>query len=264
MSRLAPRRASTVADRRDRDPRAPAEALPGAPGGARPAERWRPMRRRPRRRRGTPAAAGAPQPRRPPAAGAGRSPPPPPPPKPDPPYVAGRQDAQEDPVLGHARARPPAALGASCTSGRSRRPPKPSHGPLGDGAEVYASAARAATAPTASGGVGRQLNDGEVLQDLPAHRGPAQLRLHRHAGATRRRHRPYGDPDRAGGPHVHRRATPARRCRLHGGALTEAEILAVVCHERYDARRRRPERRAPSSPSGAPRTGDLRRPDDGR
>ena len=42
----------------------------------------------------------------------------------------------------------------------------------------------------------------------------------------------YGNPDREGGPHLVRSfngaAMPAQ-----GGDLTDAEILGVVCHERY-------------------------------
>ena len=64
----------------------------------------------------------------------------------------------------------------------------------------------------------------------------------------------YGNPDREGGAHVtgERGVMPA-----FGEQLSGAEIVAVVCHERFTIRRRRPDvaRSSPtSSRRGAPRS----------
>ena len=64
----------------------------------------------------------------------------------------------------------------------------------------------------------------------------------------------YGDPNREGGPHVvfgrNGAAMPA-----WGGNLTDAEILGVVCHERYDlGGGDATGSTRPSSASGAPKT----------
>ena len=94
--------------------------------------------------------------------------------------------------------------------------------------------ARRATAASGEGGSGRQLADGEVNKTFPHIED--QLRFvyfgtegYNLAGVTS-----YGDPNREGGAH------PAGSFGVMppqgptaGGDLTDAEILAVVCHERY-------------------------------
>ncbi|WP_395152515.1 c-type cytochrome [Ilumatobacter sp.] len=106
-----------------------------------------------------------------------------------------------------------------------------SPGPLTDGAALYSKCASCHGA--AGGGVqgqGYQFSDGEVLATFPriedhirfVHYGTDQYRL---AGVAI-----YGDPARVGGPHItgERGAMPPFR-----DELTTAEIIAVVCHERY-------------------------------
>ena len=84
------------------------------------------------------------------------------------------------------------------------------------------------------GGVGRQFAEGEVAADVPAHRGPAALRLLRHRRVQPRRRRQLRQPRPRGRPApgrlVRRDAGPGLDA---GGDLTDDEILAVVCHERY-------------------------------
>jgi len=104
-------------------------------------------------------------------------------------------------------------------------------GPLSVGAETYG-ACESCHAADGSGGVGYPFTNGEVIKTFPHIED--QLRFvyfgsdnYAAAGVDI-----YGDPNREGGPHVvHGRngaSMPA-----WGGNLTDAEILGVVCHERY-------------------------------
>jgi hypothetical protein len=106
-------------------------------------------------------------------------------------------------------------------------------GPLGEGAEVYGSCATCHGA-TGGGGSGYAFTNGEVLSTFPhiedqlrfVYFGTAAYNI---AGVAE-----YGNPDRVGGPHLTagRGAMPAWGAAA-GGELTDAELLAVVCHERY-------------------------------
>ena len=105
-------------------------------------------------------------------------------------------------------------------------------GPLAVGTDTY-SVCASCHGGDGSGGVGPAFTDGEVLQTFPhiedqlrfVYYGSEQYAA---AGVDI-----YGNPDREGGPHVvfgfSGAAMPA-----WGGNLTDAEILGVVCHERYD------------------------------
>jgi hypothetical protein len=105
-------------------------------------------------------------------------------------------------------------------------------GPLGDGAKIFSGACSSCHAADGSGGAGRPLYQGEVLKTFPhiedqinlVYTGSQAFSL---AGLAF-----YGDPARAhlgyNGAYM-----PAQGAK-NGGALTEAEILAVVCDERYN------------------------------
>jgi mono/diheme cytochrome c family protein len=104
-------------------------------------------------------------------------------------------------------------------------------GPLAVGDETYGVCASCHGAD-GGGGVGYAFTEGEVLKTFPHIED--QLRFvyfgseaYDAAGVD-----VYGDPNREGGAHVvferNGAAMPAQ-----GGALTDAEILGVVCHERY-------------------------------
>ena len=106
-------------------------------------------------------------------------------------------------------------------------------GPLGEGAEVYGSCASCHGA-SGEGGVGRPFAGGEVLLTFPhiedqlrfVYFGTAEYNL---AGVS-----DYGNPDREGGPHLTGSfGVMPPQGEAAGGDLTDAEILAVVCHERY-------------------------------
>jgi mono/diheme cytochrome c family protein len=105
-------------------------------------------------------------------------------------------------------------------------------GPLGEGATVYsgAGACSGCHGGAGEGGVGYAFAQGEVLKTFPHIEDQLRwvdLGSDEYAAAGVQI---YGDPNRAGGPHITkaRGAMPAQ-----AGQLTEAEILAVVCHERY-------------------------------
>ena len=108
-------------------------------------------------------------------------------------------------------------------------------GPLGEGAAVYANC-QSCHGPDGAGGAGRPLKDGEVLKTFPkiedqlnfVYNGSAKYKA---AGVA-----VIGDPNRAGGAHTplayNGNPMPQQGSKA-GGALTDAQILAVVCHERY-------------------------------
>lgn len=102
-------------------------------------------------------------------------------------------------------------------------------GPLAAGAETY-NVCSSCHGGGGEGGVGYPFANGEVIKTFPHIED--QLRFvyfgsqaYQDAGVEI-----YGNPDRPGGPHV----TKARGVMpAQGGALTDVEILNVVCHERY-------------------------------
>lgn len=105
------------------------------------------------------------------------------------------------------------------------------HGPLGDGAKVYSGVCATCHASDGAGGVGRELNNGEVLKTFPHIEDQLNLvytgsQAYSIAGVGA-----YGDKSRN---HLSYNGAymPAQGSK-GGGALTEAEILAVVCDERY-------------------------------
>ncbi len=106
-------------------------------------------------------------------------------------------------------------------------------GPVAAGAELFGGCASCHGAD-GGGGAGRQLSEGDVLITFP--KIEWQLNLvytgsQVHAGEV------YGDPNREGGPHIgleYNGSPMPQQGAAVGGALTDAEILAVVCHERYD------------------------------
>lgn len=111
-----------------------------------------------------------------------------------------------------------------------------SDGPLGLGATVYASNCATCHGATGGGvaGSGYPFDDGAALLTFP--RIDDQLRFvyhgtdaYRIAGID-----VYGDPERPGGAHLTgaRNSMPPFGTNA-GGSLTDAELVAVVCHERY-------------------------------
>lgn len=114
-------------------------------------------------------------------------------------------------------------------------PPEVVAGPLGVGAEIYPNCA-SCHGSNGEGGTGRPFHDGEVNLTFPniedqirfVYFGTANYNAE---GITAS----YGDPNREGGAH-----TPGSLGEMPafgqnaGGNLTDAELLGVVCHERYE------------------------------
>ena len=154
-----------------------------------------------------------------------------PPARPDPPYVAAAKSRRRIPwwampvvgllplwVLIYAWALKPSEAVVQ--------------GPLGEGEEVYASCA-SCHGSTGGGGVGRALSNGEVLATFPKFEDHASLV---YTGSAPYAGEVYGDPNREGGPHVggsFNGSFMPQQGETFGGALTDAEIIAVVCHERF-------------------------------
>jgi mono/diheme cytochrome c family protein len=167
-----------------------------------------------------------------PSAPAGRqaapAPKPAPPPKPDPPYVAAARKRSKIPFWAMGALSLLPIWGFMYVRALTETPEEVV-GPIGDGAEVYGSCSSCHGA-AGEGGIGRAFADDEVLLTFPNIED--QLRFvyfgtpgYQLAGVDN-----YGDPNREGGPHLTGSfgVMPAQ-----GGSLTDAEILAVVCHERY-------------------------------
>ena len=108
-------------------------------------------------------------------------------------------------------------------------------GPLAEGAVVYGNCASChGAAGEGVSSLGYQFSEGEVLKTFPniedqirfVYWGSANYQL---AGVE-----VYGDPNREGGPHIagERGAMPQQGPDA-AGALTDSELLGVVCHERF-------------------------------
>jgi mono/diheme cytochrome c family protein len=102
-------------------------------------------------------------------------------------------------------------------------------GPLGVGAEVYGGCASCHGA-AGGGGLGYAFSGGEVLKTFPNIQDQLRYVYFGTTGYNLAGVEIYGNPDREGGAHITgaRNVMPAQ-----GGGLTDAEILGVVCHERY-------------------------------
>ena len=155
----------------------------------------------------------------------------PPPPKPDPPYVAA------------AKARPKIPFWAMATLSilplwvfmyaRGLTPREQAvGGPLGEGAEIYSGNCSSCHGSEGQGqpGLGYPFAGGEVLKTFPYIEDQLRFVYNGTLAYANAGIEGYGNPEREGGPHLTqaRGLMPGQR-----DELTEAEILAVVCHERY-------------------------------
>ncbi len=112
-------------------------------------------------------------------------------------------------------------------------PPAVASGPLGVGAEVYSNCA-SCHGSAGEGGVGRELDKGNVLQTFPHIEDQLRFVYFGTANYNVAGVKIYGNPDRPGGPHTTGSLGPMPAWgELAGGSLSDAEILAVVCHERF-------------------------------
>jgi mono/diheme cytochrome c family protein len=107
-------------------------------------------------------------------------------------------------------------------------------GPLGDGAGLYITNCSSCHGSGGEGGLGYAFTGREVLRTFP--RIEDQLRFV-YNGSARYADAGigvYGDPDREGGVHATLGRGQMPQFGLEaGGELTDAQIVAVVCHERF-------------------------------
>jgi mono/diheme cytochrome c family protein len=151
----------------------------------------------------------------------------PPPAKPDPPSVVAYKKRKKIPVWAMMTLSILPLWGFMYV--RALTPgPVVVHGPLGDGAKVFAGVCATCHGADGSGGVGRPLNNGAVLKTFPHIEDQLNLVYTGSQAYAIAGLKAYGDPA-LGHLGFNNAYMPAQ-----GGALTEAEILAVVCDERYN------------------------------
>ncbi len=175
-----------------------------------------------------PAEAAAPASTAPATRAAAPEPPAPEPPKPDPPYVAAAKQRRKIPFWAMATLSL-MPIWAFMYVRALTAAPEVAEGPIGVGAELYGNCASCHGA-NGGGGVGYAFSGGEVLATFPQIEDQIRYVYWGTEGYNAAGVEIYGNPDREGGPRVTgaRSVMPAFR-----GQLTEAEIVAVVCHERY-------------------------------
>ena len=158
----------------------------------------------------------------------------PPPPTPDPPVIAAAKSRKKIPFWAMATLSLLPIWVLMYARGLTPKEAKVA-GPIGVGAGVYTEyGCSGCHGGVGEGGVGYAFAGGEVLKTFPHIED--QLRYvyfgtgnYQTAGVS-----VYGNPDRPGGAHIAgaRGAMPNFGASTNG-ALTDAQILAVVCHERY-------------------------------
>ncbi len=108
-------------------------------------------------------------------------------------------------------------------------------GPLAVGAGLFSSCAGCHGAD-GQGGAGRALNQGEVLKTFPKIEDMLNFVYTGSQAFATQGLAIYGNPDRDGGAHAplsfNGNPMPQQGMKV-GGGLTDAQILAVVCHARY-------------------------------
>jgi mono/diheme cytochrome c family protein len=152
-----------------------------------------------------------------------------PPPRPDPPYVAAAKRRAKIPFWAMGALSLLPIWGFMYVRALTEAP-EVATGPLGEGAEVFASVCSSCHGANGEGGVGRKMNEGEVLLTFPHIEDQLRFVYYGTAGYQLAGIDVYGDPNRPDGPHLTGSLGPMP---AQGGSLTDAEILAVVCHERY-------------------------------
>jgi Cytochrome c len=164
------------------------------------------------------------------------TPPPAPKPKPEPAYIRAAKTRKKMPFWAMSALSMLPIWGFLYLRGVQPQPEEAS-GPLAIGAEVYKKQCAGCHQANGQGGAGRPFWKGEVLKTFPKIEDQLNFvyngsNLYEAAGITA-----IGDPNREGGPHVPLGYKPGAVMPAQGanakGALTDEEILSVVCHERY-------------------------------
>ena len=154
-------------------------------------------------------------------------------PKPVPAYIAAARNRRKIPIwISPVLALLPLWLFVYVNAMTAQ--PKRVTGPLAVGATTFTGNCSSCHAGDGSGGIGYPLYNGEVIKSFPNI--ADQIRFiyngnKAYVGVT------YTPADRQGGPHVGGVKGAGGQMpawgTANGGVLTDAEILSVVCHERY-------------------------------
>ncbi len=158
----------------------------------------------------------------------------PPPKKPDAPYVAAAKNRKKIPFWAMATLSL-LPLWAFMYLIALKPTAEVVEGPLAVGAGVYSGCAGCHGA-NGAGGAGRALYQGEVLKTFPKIEDMLNFVYVGSQKYVSEGFKVYGDPNREGGAHAplsYNGNPMPMQGEKAGGALTDAEILAVVCHERY-------------------------------
>ena len=156
-------------------------------------------------------------------------------PKPVPPYIQAAQARRKMPFWAMGALSLVPVWGFLYVRGLTPEE-KVVEGPMGIGAEVYATCSTCHGA-AGGGGAGRQLNNGEVLLTFPNIEDQLNMVYTGSLAYETAGFAIYGNPDRPGGAHEPgwgKGAYMPAQGAGYGGALTEVQILGVVCHERYE------------------------------
>jgi len=159
----------------------------------------------------------------------------PPPPKPDAPYVAAAKSRKKIPFWAMAGLSLLPLWGFLYLI--ALQPvEKAVAGPLAVGTATYSGCA-GCHGGEGAGGAGRALYQGEAMKTFPHIEDMLNFVYTGSQAYAAEGFKVYGDPDREGGAHAplsyNGNAMPMQGEKA-GGGLTEAEILGVVCHVRYD------------------------------
>jgi mono/diheme cytochrome c family protein len=156
----------------------------------------------------------------------------PPPPRPDSPVVAAAKRRRRIPVWAMA-ALSLMPIWAFMYWRSLTEQAEAAAGPIGLGAEVYTNCA-SCHGGTGGGGVGYAFTGGAVLETFPHIEDQIRYVYFGTGAYNVAGVEIYGNPERDGGPHITGAlGNMPQQGELAGGGLTDYEILAVVCHERY-------------------------------
>jgi mono/diheme cytochrome c family protein len=156
----------------------------------------------------------------------------PPPPKPDIPVVAAAKARRRIPFWAMATLSLLPLWTFMYVRGLTFKEPKVS-GPLGAGAEVYTANCSGCHGGEGQGGVGYPFAGGEVLKTFPHIEDMLRFVYAGSVAYANEGITVYGNPEREPLHNTLGLGQMPPQGATYGGGLSQAQILAVVCHERY-------------------------------